>query len=81
MKFWTFNKKKNQSIWLENIVQAVLVSVNFYLQSVSSRFYPYEEIETDAVFNLDEDSLLTTDEVWRGPELDMDNVTMINTLR
>lgn len=33
------------------------------LQSVSARFYPYEEIETDAVFNLDEDSLLTTDEV------------------
>ena len=32
-------------------------------QSVNARFYPYSEIETDAVFNLDEDVLLTTDEV------------------
>ena len=32
-------------------------------QSVNVRFHPYAEIETDAVFNLDEDVLLTTDEV------------------
>ena len=32
-------------------------------QTLSGRFYPYEEIRTDAVLGLDEDVLLTTDEV------------------
>ncbi|KAI0229804.1 Exostosin-1a [Lamellibrachia satsuma] len=31
--------------------------------SIDSRFYPYEEIETDAVLGLDDDTMLTTDEV------------------
>ncbi|KAH9489394.1 Exostosin-1 [Bulinus truncatus] len=33
------------------------------IKSVNARFIPYKEIETDAVFNLDEDVLLTTDEI------------------
>ncbi|XP_012939583.2 exostosin-1a [Aplysia californica] len=33
------------------------------IKSVNARFFPYAEIETDAVFNLDEDVILTTDEV------------------
>ena len=39
--------------------------------SISQRFYPYPEIQTDAVLSLDEDSILNTDEldfaytVWR----------------
>ena len=41
-----------------------LTCVNSSLfQTISSRFYPYSEIETDGVFSLDEDALLTTDEV------------------
>lgn len=51
----------------QGIIQESLCIVRnvcpFWLQSVSARFYPYEEIETNAVFNVDEDSLLTTDEV------------------
>ncbi|XP_052763303.1 exostosin-1b-like [Mya arenaria] len=41
------------------------------IKTISSRFYPYQEIETDAVFGFDEDVILTTDEidfalsVWR----------------
>lgn len=30
---------------------------------MNARFAPYKEIETDAVFGLDEDALLTTEEV------------------
>ncbi|XP_065366614.1 exostosin-1 isoform X2 [Calliphora vicina] len=39
--------------------------------SISQRFYPYDEIQTDAVLSLDEDAILNTDEldfaytVWR----------------
>ncbi|KAK0066105.1 exostosin-1, partial [Biomphalaria pfeifferi] len=33
------------------------------IKSINARFTPYKEIETDAVFNLDEDVLLTTDEI------------------
>jgi len=39
--------------------------------SISQRFLPYEEIQTDAVLSLDEDAILNTDEldfaytVWR----------------
>lgn len=39
--------------------------------SISQRFYPYHEIQTDAVLSLDEDAILNTDEldfaytVWR----------------
>lgn len=39
--------------------------------SISQRFYPYPEIQTDAVLSLDEDAILNTDEldfaytVWR----------------
>ncbi|WAR17951.1 EXT1B-like protein, partial [Mya arenaria] len=32
------------------------------IKTISSRFYPYQEIETDAVFGFDEDVILTTDE-------------------
>jgi len=32
-------------------------------QTIGSRFYPYQEIETDAVFGFDEDVIITTDEV------------------
>ena len=32
-------------------------------QTLSERFYPHPEIETDAVFSLDEDVLLQPDEV------------------
>lgn len=35
----------------------------FALQTLSARFYPYDEIHTDAVLGLDDDALLTTDEV------------------
>lgn len=35
----------------------------FSFQSIDSRFYPYEEIETDAVLGLDDDTIITTDEV------------------
>ena len=48
------------------VYKDVLLTVYVYfviLQTISSRFYPYAEIETDAVFSFDEDSLLTTDEV------------------
>lgn len=39
--------------------------------SISQRFFPYDEIQTDAVLSLDEDAILNTDEldfaytVWR----------------
>jgi len=33
------------------------------IKSVNIRFFPFKEIETDAVFNFDEDVILTTDEV------------------
>ena len=33
------------------------------MQSVSARLVPYPEIETDAVFALDEDAMLSTEEV------------------
>lgn len=39
--------------------------------SISQRFYPYDEIRTDAILSLDEDAILNTDEldfaytVWR----------------
>lgn len=39
--------------------------------SISQRFYPYDEIQTDAILSLDEDAILNTDEldfaytVWR----------------
>ena len=36
---------------------------NCFFQSIDSRFYPYEEIETDAVLGLDDDTMMTTDEV------------------
>lgn len=48
--------------WPADLGIPILVKTKI-LRSVSARFYPYEEIETDAVFNLDEDSLLTTDEL------------------
>ena len=35
----------------------------FYLQTLSERFYPHPEIETSAVYCLDEDVLLQPDEV------------------
>ncbi len=34
-----------------------------YLQTLSERFYPHTEIETDAILSLDEDALLQSDEV------------------
>lgn len=40
--------------------------------SISQRFFPYEQIQTDAVLSLDEDAILNTDEldfaytVWRS---------------
>ena len=42
------------------LIQSLILSL---LQSISSRFFPYQEIETDAVFSFDEDSLLTLDEI------------------
>jgi len=45
----------------------IIFHVYVYFQTISSRFYPYQEIETDAVFSFDEDALLTTDEVKSAP--------------
>lgn len=49
------------------------VSINVkQISTLSARFYPYDEIHTDAVLGLDDDALLTTDEVdfafsvWRN---------------
>lgn len=56
--------------WPADLGVPILVKTR-NIQSISSRFFPYHEIETDAVFSLDEDSLLTLDEidfalsVWR----------------
>lgn len=56
--------------WPADLGVPVLVKTR-NIKTISSRFFPYQEIETDAVFNFDEDSLLTTDEidfalsVWR----------------
>lgn len=36
------------------------------LQTMSSRFFPYDIITTDAVLSLDEDSVLSTNEVSYG---------------
>ena len=35
----------------------------FIFQSISAGFQPFTDIETEAVFSLDEDALITTDEV------------------
>ncbi|KAK3579845.1 hypothetical protein CHS0354_015261 [Potamilus streckersoni] len=56
--------------WPADLGVPVLVKTR-NIKTISSRFYPYQEITTDAVLSLDEDSLLTTDEidfafsVWR----------------
>ncbi|XP_071114618.1 exostosin-1b-like [Haliotis cracherodii] len=48
--------------WPADLGVPVLVKTR-NIKTISSRFHPYKEIETDAVFSLDEDALLTTDEI------------------
>ena len=48
--------------WPDKLGLPVRVKVEG-VKSLNVRFFPYEEIETDAVFNLDDDVMLTTDEV------------------
>ena len=43
--------------------EVILLMVCFIFQSISARFQPFADIETEAVFSLDEDALITTDEV------------------
>ncbi|KAH3710441.1 hypothetical protein DPMN_069923 [Dreissena polymorpha] len=56
--------------WPADLGVPVLVKTR-NIKTIGSRFYPYQEIETDAVFSFDEDCILTTDEidfalsVWR----------------
>ncbi|KAL8607673.1 hypothetical protein ACOMHN_039347 [Nucella lapillus] len=56
--------------WPADLGVPVLVKTR-NIKSVNARFVPYKEIETDAVFGLDEDVLLSTEEidfafsVWR----------------
>lgn len=55
------------------IIQRILwwLNLNFFRPSISQRFYPHSQIETQAVLSLDEDAILNTDEldfayqVWR----------------
>ncbi|KAL5014923.1 hypothetical protein ScPMuIL_009193 [Solemya velum] len=48
--------------WPADLRVPILVKTR-NIKTISSRFYPYVEIETEAVFSLDEDALLTTDEI------------------
>lgn len=48
--------------WPADLGVPVLVKTR-NIKSVNARFAPYKEIETDAVFGLDEDALLTTEEI------------------
>ncbi|XP_076457051.1 exostosin-1a-like [Babylonia areolata] len=48
--------------WPADLGVPVLVKTR-NIKSVNARFVPYKEIETDAVFGLDEDALLTTEEM------------------
>jgi hypothetical protein len=43
--------------------EVILQMLCFIFQSISARFQPFTDIETEAVFSLDEDALITTDEV------------------
>ena len=67
-KFYFSQMKKLLCIAWASVGNGIIL---FTFQSISSRFFPYHEIETDAVFSFDEDSLLTLDEidfalsVWR----------------
>lgn len=48
--------------WPSDLAVPILVKTR-NIKTISSRFFPYRDIETDAVFSLDEDVLLTTDEI------------------
>ncbi|CAH1772369.1 unnamed protein product [Owenia fusiformis] len=41
----------------------IVQSHKSYVRTISARFIPYKDIQTEAVLSLDEDALLTTDEV------------------
>ena len=58
--FFFFLYRSKPTLCVDAGVYGVLL---LSLQSVNARFVPYKEIETDAVFGLDEDALLTTEEV------------------
>ncbi|KAL8558763.1 hypothetical protein ACOMHN_043706 [Nucella lapillus] len=48
--------------WPADLGVPVLVKTR-NIKSVNARFVPYKEIETDAVFGLEEDAMLTTEEI------------------
>ncbi|KAK6167913.1 hypothetical protein SNE40_021838 [Patella caerulea] len=48
--------------WPGDLGVPVLVKTR-NIKTISARFYPFKEIETDAIWSLEEDSLLTTDEI------------------
>ncbi|XP_014770416.2 exostosin-1 [Octopus bimaculoides] len=48
--------------WPSDLAVPILVKTR-NIKSISARFFPYRDVETDAVFSLDEDVLLNTDEV------------------
>ena len=55
-------------LWCSDVV-AFMDDVRFYLCD-DARFYPYDEIETEAILALDDDILmLTTDELEFGYEV------------
>ncbi|CAI9739292.1 exostosin-1a-like [Octopus vulgaris] len=48
--------------WPSDLAVPILVKTR-NIKSISARFFPYRDVETDAVFSLDEDVLLNTDEI------------------
>lgn len=48
--------------WPGNLGVPVLVKTR-NIKSINARFQPFSDVETDAVFSLDDDALITTDEI------------------
>uniref|UniRef100_UPI00358DE891 exostosin-1b-like n=1 Tax=Myxine glutinosa TaxID=7769 RepID=UPI00358DE891 len=57
---WTCDKPP-LSRWTSN--PTALTVIEAKNKSMSARFFPYEAVQTDAILSLDEDSVLSTDEV------------------
>lgn len=49
--------------WPGDLGQISVIVKTRNITSISNRFHPYPEVTTDAVFNFDEDCILTTDEI------------------